>query len=107
MIAEFWNTVSSVPLSLVALLGLYFAFKYRYPRRIAVSYFGVFIVGLGSVAFHSTLTKWGQALDELSMVYSIFFFLPSVRIALFSSAASAVCNWFDTTVLPTDDSFAR
>lgn len=69
-VAEFYNTLSSVPLCLLALLGIYYARRYSYPTRISLAYVGVFWIGLGSVAFHGTLLRWGQALDELSMVRS-------------------------------------
>lgn len=67
-VAEFYNTLSSVPLCLVALLGIFYARRYGYPSRISLAYAGVFCIGLGSIAFHGTLSRWGQALDELSMV---------------------------------------
>jgi hypothetical protein len=70
-IAEFWNTLSSVPLCLVALVGLAFAVKFKYPTRVIVCYAGLFVVGLGSIAFHGTLTHAGQALDELSMLWTV------------------------------------
>lgn len=70
-IAEFWNTMSSVPLCLVALVGLAFAWRFQYPTRVVVCYAGLFVIGLGSIAFHGTLTHAGQALDELSMLWTV------------------------------------
>jgi dihydroceramidase len=109
-IAEFWNTLSSVPLSLVALIGLWFGIKNQYPLRIMVAYVGLFIVGIGSMAFHGTLTREGQALDELSMLCTVtclFYcildendfkrFPPRFLVPLliiFNIALSVVYSWF-------------
>jgi dihydroceramidase len=74
-VAEFWNTLSSLALCVVAMIGLRFAHRYRYPLRIVIAYVGVFLIGTGSVAFHGTLTRTGQAIDELSMVCQLLFFV--------------------------------
>lgn len=74
-VAEFFNTLSSVPTLTV---GLYFAlksFKHGYGFRFALAGWMLAVVGLGSVAFHGTLTRLGQVLDELPMLYSSSIFL--------------------------------
>ena len=70
-VAEWWNTLSSLPL---ALLGLYGAWRvYQLPntieRRFFVLFLALAVVGAGSMAFHGTLLASAQALDELPMIY--------------------------------------
>jgi hypothetical protein len=68
MIAEFWNTMSSLALCLASSVVLWHCAKYRLERRWAVTAFFFFCIGVGSVSFHGTLSRWGQGMDELSMV---------------------------------------
>ncbi len=68
-IAEFWNTVSSLLIILTGLVGLATAVRQGYRSRFLVPYAILILVGSGSTIFHATLTYWGQALDELTMVY--------------------------------------
>ena len=74
-VAEFFNTLSSVPTLTV---GLYFALKsakHGSGFRFALAGWMLAVVGFGSVAFHGTLTRLGQVLDELPMLYSSSIFL--------------------------------
>ncbi|MFT7623321.1 MAG: dihydroceramidase [Myxococcota bacterium] len=73
-IAEFWNTLSSIPIALAGLYGLYRLggskiSGSKISARFTWSFLAVAIIGLGSVAFHGTLLKSAQALDELPMIY--------------------------------------
>ena len=43
--------------------------------RFTVAFGTICIVGLGSIAFHATLSKFSQALDEVPMLYCAFAFL--------------------------------
>src|SRR5262245_39770729 len=70
-VAEWWNTVSSVPIAGLGAFGLW-----RWSRsgpgreaRFALGYALLAIVGLGSIAFHGTLLKAAQACDELPMIF--------------------------------------
>ena len=81
-----WNCLSSLPISAVALYGMIVSGRQKYDKRICFAYFTVFIVGLGSAMFHGkivlqlaqpasfslahagTLTRLGQAFDELPMI---------------------------------------
>ena len=71
-VAEFFNTLSSVPIALLGLQALWSAWAcadaHASRRRRMVAAFTVFVVGVGSVAFHGTLLRWGQVLDEVPMV---------------------------------------
>lgn len=80
-VAEWWNTLSSLPISLAAALGLLLFWgsgRSREPRFV-LGYLLVVVVGLGSAAFHGTLSKLGQALDELPMVWAGLAFVYIVR----------------------------
>jgi len=69
-IAEFFNTITSLPAAFFALYGLYLTYKYGYDKRFIVVNLMVGLVGIGSAAFHGTLLYTGQILDELPMVYA-------------------------------------
>ncbi|KYQ92881.1 alkaline dihydroceramidase [Tieghemostelium lacteum] len=83
-IAEFYNTLSSGIISLYALLGIYqLSWKFGsndYHRQVIrkenwlwilnFAYASLFVVGIGSMAFHATLTYVNQLLDEIPMIYT-------------------------------------
>ena len=74
-VAEFFNTCSSIPTFTV---GLYFALKSKkhgYGFQFSLAGWMLAVVGLGSCAFHGTLTRIGQIADELPMLYSSSIFL--------------------------------
>jgi len=77
-IAEFFNTITSLPAALLALNTLYLTYKYGYDKRFIVINLMVAMVGLGSAAFHGTLLWTGQITDELPMVYASLSFLYAV-----------------------------
>jgi len=67
-IAEFWNTLSSLCILFAGILGLLLhssATRIRFKLN-----FGLWVVvGLGSVAFHATLLRSMQMLDEVPMMW--------------------------------------
>jgi dihydroceramidase len=69
-IAEFFNTITSLPAAFLAFYGIYLTYKYGYDKRFIIVNALVAMVGLGSAAFHGTLLYTGQILDELPMVYT-------------------------------------
>ena len=69
-IAEFWNTLSSVPIILFALTALYIGVSQGFRKRFLVPTACTALVGVGSIVFHASLQYWGQAMDELFMVYA-------------------------------------
>jgi len=73
-IAEFWNSISSLWLCVLAIFGLYVSKLDSLDRRVPIAYLGLCIVGIGSTAFHATLLYEHQLLDELPMIYSSLFF---------------------------------
>ncbi|KAJ3254671.1 Alkaline ceramidase 3 [Boothiomyces macroporosus] len=71
-LAEYYNSLSSLAMAFVGLLGCYL-----HPwaeTRFKVAFLCTSVVGLGSVAFHGTLSKFTQALDEVPMLYSALAF---------------------------------
>eukprot|EP01062_Namystynia_karyoxenos_P074304 TRINITY_DN71187_c0_g1_i1.p1 TRINITY_DN71187_c0_g1~~TRINITY_DN71187_c0_g1_i1.p1 ORF type:complete len:276 (+),score=62.94 TRINITY_DN71187_c0_g1_i1:85-912(+) len=74
-VAEFWNTLSSVPIVIGAVIFIRVAYRLRYESRFYGGGAAVAVIGAGSVAFHGTLTRAGQILDELPMLWCALFFL--------------------------------
>jgi len=74
-VAEFWNTLSSVPMVIVSLRGLWLCWHYQMEPRFYFCWLAIGVVGIGSIAFHGTLLPAGQATDELAMVWGSMAFL--------------------------------
>lgn len=77
-IAEFCNTVSALPLAVLALHGLSKSSEKRLASQFKICYLCMFVVSLGTVAFHATLSWQGQMLYELPNIWSILIFLYSI-----------------------------
>ena len=69
-IAEMWNTISSLSYIFLGLYGLSKYNKLKWYNNI--NYISLIFVGIGSTIFHSTLSRFGQILDELSIVNAIY-----------------------------------
>ena len=67
-IAEFHNVWSSVFISVLAALGMYFSNPLQ-DTRTMIMFSTLFVVGLGSVVLHSTLRDFGQSADEVPMLW--------------------------------------
>jgi dihydroceramidase len=68
-IAEFWNSISNVFFIIFSLWGLHQV--KRMETRFTSLYSCVLLVGLGSIAFHSTLRHVGQQGDETPMILAM------------------------------------
>jgi len=68
-IAEFWNTLSSLIIILCGAMDLHHALKMKSELRFQLYALSVIMVGIGTVAFHGSLTYIGQLGDELPMVW--------------------------------------
>lgn len=69
-VAEIFNTLSSLPMLLVGLRGLWLSYHYGFEPRVYLCWAGIGCVGIGSMLFHGTLQFYGQAMDELPMIYA-------------------------------------
>lgn len=70
-IAEFWNTLSSLPMITTGLLGVRLCRQQRLGHEQMLSYAALAVIGVGSVCFHATLLRTGQVLDELPMLWAV------------------------------------
>ena len=66
--------------------------QYQYGVRFILASLGVTIIGLGSVAFHGTLRRWGQVLDEIPMLWSSLLFL-WIGATNTMSSSTALKSW--------------
>ena len=69
-VAEWWNTLTSLPMGIAGLLGWICCLRSaeKIPPRFHLAFLGLSAIGFGSVAFHGTLLRTSQALDELPMI---------------------------------------
>ncbi len=67
-VSELFNSVSSLAMVLVGVLGIALH-RGVLERRFTVAFALVSVVGLGSIAFHTTLRFEHQMMDELPMLY--------------------------------------
>ena len=68
-IAEFWNTWTNVPYCIVGLATIFCLPQHAAFVRLRGAGVALCGIGIGSMAFHGTLTRAGQAADELAIVY--------------------------------------
>ena len=87
-IAEFWNTVSSFLIFFYGIYGIYV--HHWVERRFFSALFCFIVVGLGSAAFHATLWRSMQLLDELPMLWSNSAFIYVVHFMERRGTANAV-----------------
>lgn len=69
-VAEFWNTITSIPIILVGVSGVVLCHVQRLGAEQMLAYSLVGIVGIGSCCFHATLMRTGQILDEVPMLWA-------------------------------------
>jgi dihydroceramidase len=75
--AEFWNSVSSLPMVVLGFFGMMHSY-YNLNQlgiRFPVAYFFLMLVGFGSFLFHMTLLYSCQLLDELPMILGTLVFI--------------------------------
>merc|ERR1711971_167108 len=73
-IAEFWNTLSNV---IYLLVGAWTIKEFspnvrsggEIYQRLQICVLALCCIGVGSMAYHGAVTRWGQAMDELAILY--------------------------------------
>lgn len=72
-VAEFFNTISNVVLLVLGSFGAYMCHRQlgKGSLDLVFLFATVAITGLGSAAFHGTLVKWAQHLDETPMIIGV------------------------------------
>ena len=97
--AEFWNTISNVPIIGAGIAALY-ASNNR--RKVFLVCAALVCVGIGSLWFHATLLRSAQAMDEISMLVLCAAFVASVdhnmlcpAVACLAVAITLYCVWLD------------
>jgi dihydroceramidase len=78
-VAEFWNAMSSLSFIVTSAVGVYLTLKYELETRFLFCFGSIFVMGWGSVLFHSTLLRATQILDEIPMVLSGLTFMYVIK----------------------------
>ncbi|KAK3311191.1 ceramidase [Chaetomium strumarium] len=93
-IAEVVNTLTNLVFLWLGSKGLWNVVTYSHSRVFILVYLGYLVVGLGSMAFHTTLKYEMQLADELPMIYTVcimafatFSYRRPVKVQLFVAAA--------------------
>ncbi|SPQ19336.1 c804d4db-4c73-4ac4-840f-b0914149d89c [Thermothielavioides terrestris] len=94
--AEVVNTLTNLVFMYLGLKGLRNVLAYSHSRVFILVYLGYLVVGLGSMAFHTTLKYEMQLADELPMIYTVcimafatFSYRKSVAVQVLVAAAMA------------------
>jgi len=74
-IAEFYNALSSTSYLITSVVGAWLTLKYKLEQRFLVCFTAIFIMGAGSIAFHATLLRTTQILDEIPLIFSALTFI--------------------------------
>jgi len=70
-VAEFWNTVSSIPIAFFGLCGIVLGHRnVKFKTSFILGYALLGLVGIGSAFFHATNRYFAQLLDELPMLFA-------------------------------------
>jgi hypothetical protein len=74
-IAEFWNTLSSMSFTIISFYGYYKHKDYNFSKKnISNKLWFLFgIIGPTSMIFHTTLSFFGQFIDEVSILIFLFY----------------------------------
>lgn len=89
-IAEFYNSLSNIVFILSGIAGVVLSRKLGYEAVFWVQYMCNIVIGIGSFAFHATLQYNGQQMDELSMVFTIIFYIMLIQKSRLLSIALTV-----------------
>lgn len=67
-IAEYYNTLSSIPMILLGYYGFYY-YKKLHNNQNNYRFIILMAIGYGSTVFHATMTRFSQLLDEIPMIW--------------------------------------
>jgi len=100
-IAEFWNTLSSLPIAALGLFGMVYTFSSQktYKLSFLLAYIGLVIVGLGSALFHATLRFEAQMADEYPMILGSLIYSYIVLDVQFMTYNKKMPNWLNLSVV--------
>jgi dihydroceramidase len=101
-IAEFWNTVSSLTMVFLGLFGMWFSYKnntHLKAQSYISAFFGLTMVGVGSVLFHSTLLFEAQMADELPMILGTLVYMYIVMDVQFLTWRKQMTSWWRTFII--------
>jgi dihydroceramidase len=101
-IAELFNTLSSLPMIWMGIVGLIETQRMGLGRNYGLSFFCLAIVGLGSVLFHATLLYSCQLADELPMVFGTLagmYQMMDIVVSLYREGKLFVPNWVTVSAL--------
>ena len=94
-VAEMFNSLSSICIILAGLMGS-ILHKEWIELPFHCSFLSTSLVGLGSIAFHATLKKSTQAMDEVPMLFSAMSFLYTSILLHFDlgRATKRLLGWY-------------
>ena len=98
-IAEFANTISSLLITIIALVGWYLSrrdHEVAHQIEYGIAYSGVAFVGVGSAAFHATLRTGPQYLDEVPMLIAAACY---IYILLKNEVDSSLNQWLAIVIV--------
>jgi dihydroceramidase len=67
-IAEYYNTLSSIPMIILGFYGYYY-YKKLHNNQINWRFVVLICIGFGSTLFHATMVRFSQLLDEIPMIW--------------------------------------
>lgn len=70
-VAEFWNSLTSLTIVYVGAVGVHTTRADNAPGAYIFGYAVLIVVGLGSTAFHTTMRREEQTLDEVPMLFLV------------------------------------
>ncbi|BBN02119.1 dihydroceramidase [Marchantia polymorpha subsp. ruderalis] len=74
-VGEFFNTISNVPMILLALIGLCSTIGQSFEKRFSVLHLSSIVIGIGSILFHASLKYGQQQSDETPMVWLMLLYI--------------------------------
>ncbi|KAL8172246.1 hypothetical protein V2J09_024050 [Rumex salicifolius] len=74
-VAEFFNTISNVPVIILALIGLINALRQRFEKRFSILHISNMALAIGSMIYHATLQRVLQSSDDTPMLWEMLLYI--------------------------------